>query len=207
MNISKSIWFELASRYSNNIQLIAQLWTEIEKNYSNKNRHYHNLSHLEYMLDKALYYEDNLNDLDTVLFSIFYHDIVYSSNRQDNEQSSAELAHDRLTKLGLSSEKITNCHNQILATKDHINSTDNDTNLFLDFDLAILGESPENYKDYSENIRKEYAIYPNVLYNKERKKVLLHFLEKKSIYHCKTFQVRYEQQARKNLKAELEKLK
>lgn len=205
MSTLKAIWLDLTSRYSNNHPLIAQLWEEIEKIYSNKKRHYHNLAHLECMLDKALKYRDSLYDLDTVLFSIFYHDIVYDTNRQDNEQQSANIAYDGLTKLGLPSEKITICYNQILATKYH-NKADNDTNYFLDFDIAILGESVENYKDYKEKIRKEYAIYPDFIYNKERKKVLLYFLEKENIYHTKTFQVRYEQQARANLITELEGL-
>lgn len=206
MNNLKSIWYELTSRYTDSEKLIAELWAEIKKNYSNKKRHYHNLKHLEYTLDKAYAYKDNLNDLDTVLFSLFYHDLIYNAKGQDNEQNSAEMARDRLTRLGVPSDKIVNCVYQIMATKDHKKSSDNDTNYVLDFDLAILGDSPENYLDYTQNIRKEYAIYPDFLYKKKRKKVLQHFLDKERIYNTAVFLENFEQQARANLKAELKGL-
>src|SRR5690606_34481974 len=99
---------------------------------------------------------------------------VYNITRQDNEQKSADIAEDRLAKLGVPADKISMCQNQIMVTKEHHDSTDNDTNYLLDFDLLILGDTPENYKDYTKKIRNEYSIYPDFLYKKGRKKVLQH---------------------------------
>ncbi len=206
MKSLKAIWKNLASGYTNNFEIIDALWTELEKSYTTKNRYYHNLNHLEYMLDKAFRYQEKLGDQDTVLFSIFYHDIVYDTKRRDNEQESADIAQDRLTKLSIPTDKIAKCQIQIIATKYHECKGDNDTKYLLDFDLAILGDTPENYENYTKKIRKEYSIFPDFLYKRGRKKVLQHFLNMNSIFKTPEFIEKYETQARKNLTTELQKL-
>jgi predicted metal-dependent HD superfamily phosphohydrolase len=202
----KTIWNKLASRYTDNIDLVDKLWNEIEKQYSKGKRHYHNLEHLKYMMEKAIKYKDSLNDLDTVMFAIFYHDIVYDTTRHDNEKKSADLAHDRLVKLGFPADKEVKCQGQIMATKEHKESEDNDTSYLLDFDLAILGDTPECYRNYAEMIRAEYSIYPNFLYKKGRQKVLQHILSQKRIFKTQAFYDHYEHQARANVRSELEGL-
>ena len=197
------IWNELTSRYTGNTSLVDELWTEIEKKYTTKNRHYHNLTHLEYMVEKSFEYKSRLTDYDLVLFSIFYHDIIYNTKRPDNEQKSADTAKERMTRLGVPTRKITHCQKQIQATKNHSHSSDNDTNYLLDFDLAILGESLDLYRTYSGNIRKEYSMFPDFLYNRGRKKVLQHFLSMDRIFKTDDFFDRYERQAKENLKTEL----
>lgn len=202
----RNIWNELTSRYTHNTELVNNLWMEIERKYSTKRRHYHNLSHVKYMIDRAIQHKEKLIDFDIVLFSIFYHDIVYNTMRQDNEQKSADIARDRLTKLGVPLDKSKACQNQIIATKDYKDNENNDTNYLLDFDLAILGDTAENYEIYRKNIRKEYSIYPDFLYKKGRKKVLEHFLDMDRIFKTNEFHESFESQARENLKKELQKL-
>ena len=199
----KKIWNELAAKYSDDETLVAGLWTEIEKAYTAKARYYHNLAHLEYMAERVIRYKGSLTDFDTVMFSIFYHDMVYNIRRQDNENRSADTARDRLTQLGVPTGKITTCQQQIIATKDHNDNADKDTNFLVDFDLAILGDTPEKYKYYTKQIRSEYSLYPDFLYNKGRKKVLQHFLKMDKIFKTDEFYSNYEQQARKNLTIEL----
>lgn len=55
-------------------------------------------------------------------------------------------------------EVINEVMNQIEATKEHKRSQDNDTNMLLDLDLAVLGDSSESYQKYANAIRKEYKI-------------------------------------------------
>lgn len=206
MDELKAIWNELASGFTKNDDLVKELWVEIEKSHTTTNRLYHNLSHLEYMMDRAIKYKDNLIDPYTVLFSIFYHDIVYDPKRKDNEERSACIARDRLKRLGVPTDKELKCHNQILATKDHNDNIDNDTKYFLDFDLAIMGDTPKNYQDYKKKIREEYSLYPDFLYRKGRKKALQNFLDMKRIFKTEVFYNNYEQQAKENIKAELREL-
>lgn len=206
MNGLKAHWIKLASVYSGDNSIIDELWLEIEKSHTSNGRYYHNLTHLQYMIDKALLFRENLSDLDTILFSIFYHDIVYNVEQHDNEQKSSEIAVNRMERLAVPTNKIVNCQRQIVATKEHKNSVDNDTNYLLDFDLAILGDTPENYMEYTHKIRKEYSIYPDFLYTQGRKKVLQHFLDMDNIFKTDIFRNNYEAQARENIRAELNKL-
>lgn len=97
------------------------------------------------------------------------------------------------------------CQALILATKKH-EPADYETNLFTDADLSILGSDPGTYNRYLKNIRKEYAMYPDILYDPGRKKVLLHFLNMDQIFKTKEFSGQLEAQARKNLEAELKML-
>ncbi|MFZ4476447.1 MAG: hypothetical protein ACOYPR_14720, partial [Saprospiraceae bacterium] len=108
--------------------------------------------------------------------------------------------------LGYPPARISRCKAQIIATKSHVESSEQDTNLFLDADLSILGQEFSIYKTYTQQIRKEYAMYPDLLYRPGRKKVLQHFLGMDSIFKTRYFQEKYEASARKNLQAELAQL-
>ncbi len=180
-----------------------ELYEELIKYYSSSKRHYHNLDHIGYLIELASKYSHHISDIDTFLFSIFYHDIIYKVTRKDNELKSAELAAERLRSIDYPEEKIKKCFDQIIATASHTTQTDNDTNFLLDFDLGVLGDSKEKYLEYSKNIRKEYAIYPDLLYNPARKKVLEHFLKMPRIYKTKEFVKEREKQARLNVENEL----
>lgn len=200
------IWNDLTSKTSTDKALNNSLWQEIERNYSGKNRHYHNLNHLEFLIALAIEQQSNLNDFDAMLYSIFYHDIIYKTKHKDNEAKSAALAEVQLAKLNVSKERIQRVSQYIMATKTHEFSTDSDTNYLLDFDLAILGTSPEKYATYTKQIRKEYAAYPDFLYKPGRKLVLEHFLGLDFIYKTTVFRTELEEAARTNLKNELDVL-
>lgn len=193
----------LFEKYSNNRDLFDVYWTEIEKAYSSKKRHYHNLIHVQNMIDELYEVKNNIEDFDAILFSIFYHDIIYKSTAKDNEEKSAEFARERLLKIKLSDDQLTKINNQIIATKNHRKSTDVDTNYLLDADLSILGKSWEEYEKYVSQIREEYTIYPDFLYKPGRKNVLIHFLEFKEIYKTTYFKKKYECQARINIEKEI----
>ncbi|MNL39457.1 hypothetical protein D3C87_1617380 [compost metagenome] len=111
-----------------------------------------------------------------------------------------------MKQIGVSNHVIDLCRKQILATKSHLESTDSDTNYFTDADLSILGQAWEMYAMYSQNVRKEYAIYSNSIYRAGRLKVLNHFLSKHCIYKTSYFHQKFEQQAQDNLKNEVVQL-
>ena len=181
------------------------MWSEVEKNYSRPDRHYHNLTHLNSMLTELNLYKDKFNNWDTIIFAIVYHDLVYNTLKSNNEERSAEMAIKRLTKIAFPEKEITFCAQLIHATKKH-EPGDQETNLFTDADLSILGADPETYKAYSKQIRLEYSIYPDLIYNPGRKKVLTHFLKMHKIYKTNDFSDRYEQNAKTNIQTELNSL-
>lgn len=202
----KQIFTAELSLLTEDATLIEIYWNEIEKHYSKTNHHYHNLSHLDNILLSLLPIKHVISDWQTIIFSIAYHDIIYNVMNNNNEEKSAEFARKRLSALSIPIHQVDKCCKQILATKGHDNSNDDDTNIFTDADISILGTDEENYKRYADFIRKEYKIYPDFLYNPGRIKVLKHFLEMKKIYKTDFFYSKYEDQARINIEYEIRQL-
>ena len=202
----KETFIELLTNYTNDYSLIIELWAEIEQNYSTPKRHYHTLSHLDSLLKQLLEVKDNIEIWETILFTLFYHDIIYNALKSDNEEQSARLAENRMKQINVPYQIIENCKSQILATKKHFENSNSDTNYFTDADLSVLGQDYETYKTYFQNVRKEYSIYPNIIYNSGRKKVLKHFLEMERIYKTEYFYGTFENQAKLNLQTEFEQL-
>lgn len=200
----KETFTNLLLRYTNNNSLIQKLWLEIEKSYTHKKRYYHSLQHLENMLQQLIEVKDKIQGWDIVLFALFYHDVVYNVLRSDNETKSAELAKERMRDISVPAGIIEACNKMILATAAHTQATDNDINYFTDSDLSVLGKDWATYVEYYQNIRKEYSVYPNLVYNPGRKKVLAHFLAMGSIYKTDSFYNKFELSARENMRKELE---
>ncbi|AMA48291.1 MULTISPECIES: HD domain-containing protein [Flavobacterium] len=199
MNI-RNLFIETLSSLNFNHLEINTRWELVDKNYSKKNRYYHNWIHIEAMTKNWLEYKNQLENPIEVLLGIYYHDVIYVSTRKDNELKSAQLIFKEFKK---SKEIDLNIiYNLILCTQTH-NATTNDEKWLVDFDLQILGKDWKIYKNYCEQIRKEYRIYPNFMYNPGRKKALLHFLDKEAIYQTEPFRTQYEKQARENIKREI----
>lgn len=202
MNL-KDLFFENSKNFSSDLILIEKFWLEIEEHYLQKSRKYHNLNHLEHIFRELDEVKNEINDFTLITFSVFYHDIIYKSTSKENEEKSAEFAVQRLQKLNLSESQLNRISNQILATKAHKKSSDQDTNSLTDADLSILGAERDIYQKYIENIRKEYSVYPDFLYKPGRKKALKHFLEFETIFKTEYFRNKYEEKARKNLEWEI----
>lgn len=180
---------------------INPLWQDLEKAYTAKSRHYHNLTHVEEMV--ALYenYYSDLQFPNEVLYAIFYHDYIYKVTRKDNEVKSAEHALSILpSKTTLNKQLV---FDMICATQLHQSNKNEDTNWLIDFDLKVLSKDWEEYRIYCNQIRKEYKIYPSILYKPGRKKALQHFLENSSIYQTEVFRNKHEAIARENIQKEI----
>lgn len=202
----KETYIQLLTNFTNDNSLINEFWTEIEQYYSDKKRLYHNLSHLQNLLLELLEVKHKIENQNTILFTLFYHDIIYNSLKSDNEEQSAELAEKRMKRINVPATIIENCKSQILATKNHRNNSDSDTNFFTDADLSILGKNETIYQTYSKNVRSEYLFYPTEIYNKGRIEVLEHLLNLNRIYKTEYFYSKYEVRARLNISNEIKNL-
>lgn len=183
---------------------IQKNWFDLEKAYSNKSRHYHNLTHIKDMILSFETYLDKFQKPNEILFSIFYHDYIYNSRKKDNELKSAQYA------LSVLPENISFdrqlVFDTICATQQHQHNAIEDINWLIDFDLKILARDWEDYQVYFEQIRKEYRIYPDLLYKPGRAKALKHFLENESIFQTDEFRNLYEEKARMNIQKEIKLL-
>ena len=200
MNL-KDNYAELLSKIGFGTNEIQQNWLDLEKAYSKKSRHYHNLTHIQDMMACYEKYSDQLEFPNEVLYAIFYHDYIYVSSKKDNELKSAEFAVKILPKeTTLNSELV---FDMICATQLHQHNAIEDTNWLIDFDLKILARDWDGYKTYFEQIRKEYRIYPDFLYKPGRAKALKHFLENEFIFQTDEFRNLYEEKARANIEKEI----
>jgi predicted metal-dependent HD superfamily phosphohydrolase len=203
----KNIFTTLLKNYTEDTSIINEHWTEIEKSYLNKKRFYHNLTHLENLYLQLSEVKGEIENWDCILFSLFYHDVIYNSLKSDNEERSAVLAECRMKEVSVPQDLIDLRKKQILATKYHVKATEKDTNYFTDADLSIIGQPFEVYQEYFKAVRKEYSIFPDVVYKPGRKKVLNHFLAMERIFKTDFFYQKFEGQAKENLQMELSLLK
>jgi predicted metal-dependent HD superfamily phosphohydrolase len=180
---------------------INSLWMELEKAYSAASRQYHNVTHLKEMIALFDIHHTRLQQPTEILYSIFYHDIVYKTTRKDNELKSAELALANLPQDAKLDKQLV--FDAICATQLHQHNTNEDINYLIDFDLKILSKPWDEYLLYCQQIRKEYKIYPNILYKPGRKKALQHFLEQEFVYNTALFRELYDAVAKENLSNEI----
>ena len=192
------------SNYTSSSQL-GSLWNQLAKAYGTPFRKYHNLNHLEEIFSYYDHYHHLIQNKETVVLAIFYHDFVYEVWKKNNEEESAKKAIELLQSINFPSVLLQSIEDLIICTKNHTGLS-SDQNFMIDFDLAILGQSESVYKNYTQQIRKEYKIVPDLMYRKGRKKVLQYFLNKENIYQTDIFQSKYESQARINLHKELQEL-
>jgi predicted metal-dependent HD superfamily phosphohydrolase len=184
---------------------------ELVRAYSASDRHYHNLAHIEAMLDLMRWHRGALSDPTSVEAAIWFHDAVYDTRRNDNEEKSAELAAERLAG-SLSPDCIDRVARMIRATASHRvpegfdDAARRDCALFLDMDLAILGGAPDEFAAYEAAVRREYGWVPEALWIEGRRKVLQGFLARSAIYASPRFHLRLETAARENLTRSLEQL-
>lgn len=137
--------------------------------------------------------------------AIWFHDAIYDTHAGDNEERSAQLLEASLTGAGVAAEVVARSAAHVRATKDH--ATDSaDGHLLVDIDLSILGESPELFARFEEEIRREYAWVDAAVYVAGRAAVLRRFVDRPFIYGTTLFRARYETKARANVAASLRAL-
>ena len=138
-----------------------------------------------------------------VSLAVWFHDIIYSPQNQDNEAQSAAIARSLLASfndVGLLDEVA----RLILLTQTHqTEPSDENGRLLLDADLAILGSPRAVYQQYAQAIRREYAHVPDELYTRGRTAVLSQFQQTPQIFQTAYGQTNWEQAARGNLQWEL----
>ena len=200
----KNQWDDLLSGYTTDQTIKNTLFQLLKEKYSEQSRFYHNLSHIKTLLNLLESFDYKIRDRHAITFSIWFHDIIYNTKRNDNEEESARLASETLGKLQVNMETIEFVRDMILATKGHSGrNLAEDGKLFLDMDLAILGMKEETYKKYTKAIREEYYWVPELVYRSSRGNILKGFMDRERIYFTDEMKERFERQARKNIDQEI----
>lgn len=137
--------------------------------------------------------------------ALWFHDAVYDTHAHDNEERSAVMMEEALGGAGVAPDVIARIGAHVRATKAHVPDSP-DGQLVIDVDLSILGESPEVFARFEDEVRREYGWVDEAAYVAGRSAVLRGFAARPAIYGTSLFRDRYEARARANIAASLARL-
>jgi predicted metal-dependent HD superfamily phosphohydrolase len=150
-------------------------------------------------------------DAVSVELAVFFHDWMYEPQGSANEAESVLEFVKFADDAGLGDDMRARVVGMVEATVGHAvgdveAEKKGDMQLFLDFDLEVLGRSWAEYEVYAGQIRKEYQCYDDEEYTAGRIKVLKGFLERERVYFSEWFHREKAEIARTNLLREIELL-
>lgn len=184
-------------------------WNRLGNLYGAPERHYHTLRHIGHMLQQLDQYRHAIpleRGCESALgLAAIFHDAVYDSRSQSNEEDSAIMAQAFLSEAKASSAIIDVIGRLILCTRKHTldHSIEAISGLFLDCDLSILAAPPDEYDLYAKQIRLEYNQYDDQEYRAGRARVLESFVSRPKIFFTPQIAHQLEAHARSNLHREL----
>lgn len=202
-------WKEILEKLFSEYSLPGEHLVRFEQAYSESHRRYHTLKHIEHLLwQLELACEDRRNEPGVIapsnelLFAALYHDVVYDTNRSDNEEASAQEI-GRILATCAAPPEIARIQEMIRATKHNgdFENADEETKLLLDADMSILGGTKESYEEYVGNVRFEYKQVTDELWKYHRVRFLIGCLKSPRIYYSAYFS-KLEKQARQNIAEE-----
>jgi predicted metal-dependent HD superfamily phosphohydrolase len=200
-------WQRLLLPFGTPDPAITAALADLTARYSEPSRHYHNLTHLQEVLSVISSFAGAEAHTTAVGLAAWFHDAVYDSRANDNEERSADLAEAVLIPLGLPPDLVANVRRLVMLTKTHRAAADDrEGHLLLDADLAILGAEEGRYDDYARAIHREYAWVAEDAYCEGRCRVLEGFLKRPRIYLTDALLCSHEERARHNLRRELDLL-
>jgi predicted metal-dependent HD superfamily phosphohydrolase len=148
----------------------------------------------------------------------FFHDVEYNvkkpsdvTNVISDEELSAMYANNALKQIGFDDDFINDVSNLILLTQLHkVNNSINIDpllqSIFIDADMAILGEEPFLYTQYSDAIREEYKNINPETFILGRKNFLSKINKHKTIFLTEYMNELYNDQAHSNIENEIKDL-
>ncbi|GMR35234.1 hypothetical protein PMAYCL1PPCAC_05429, partial [Pristionchus mayeri] len=179
---------------------------------AHKNRRFSGVKHLERMFAEFDKHKDCLKDRYAFAFAIFFKNIVYNTMKSNNPEMSAALLRQ------FSQETTFDQENRVAELIIESGKGSSDVNLqegaygeddlhyLIDFDLAFLGDTPENFVEHEMAMRSEFYHLSDVEYAMQRLKTFRFFVQIPNIYATKALRDQYEAKARANIATEIEVL-
>ncbi len=175
------------------------LFGQIVQAYGGPDRHYHDLRHIAECLRTFDDVRNGSEDPAALELALWWHDFVYDTRAQDNEERSADFAARALADAGADAAVVANVRELILATRHDRAPHTPDQALIRDIDVAVLGSAPATFDVYEAAVRREYAWVPEAIFWSKRAEILRGFLARPHLYQTDHFRSRLEAQARANL--------
>lgn len=182
---------------------LRRLYGDVLGRYSEPHRHYHTYQHLAECFEKVQDIVTLAEHPAEVNVGLWFHDVIYDTQRHDNEERSADWARSAARELGASAESAQRIYDLIMFTRHAAEPVGIDAQVLVDADLSILGAQPARFQEYEAQVRSEYAWVPDAMFRPARAKILKEFLGRPHLYCTAHFRDRYEAQARRNLQHSL----
>ncbi|SEF28851.1 N-methyl-D-aspartate receptor NMDAR2C subunit [Variovorax sp. NFACC27] len=175
------------------------LCDELQRRYTEPQRHYHTMQHLGECLawferEKALAERPG-----EVALALWFHDAIYDVHAHDNEARSADWARRALLDADVDTAAADRVHALVMATRHDAVPQGRDAELLIDIDLSILGAERARFDEYERQVQAEYAFVPDEVRLPRRRAILQRFLDRKAIYATPRIHAQLEARARANL--------
>ena len=186
------------------------LGADLRARWTEPHRHYHDLRHLEAILqDLDLLRLDGADVTHAILLAAWFHDAVHDGRTPQDEEASADLARAELGRAAWSGLLPAGMPDEVArlvrVTADH-RAADRAAAILCDADLAILGAPEDRYLAYAADVRREYSHVSDADFARGRSRVLSSIMSAERIYATDVGHARWEQRARANVSAELDRL-
>jgi predicted metal-dependent HD superfamily phosphohydrolase len=201
-------WEAVLRPFITDKKLIEALFADLVKRYTEDGRTYHNLRHIQNVLNIVDDLKELVQDETAVQLAAWFHDVVYEMQPPaagpTNEERSADYAAQVLQPLSIPESTIALIKQLIQSTQlGYPVPDDSNFHVLLDADLAILAADCDEYNRYAWAIRQEFAFVPEAEYRIGRRQVLTSLLERDRIFMTEPMYNRHEQAARCNIQREI----
>ncbi|MCD4656590.1 MAG: hypothetical protein K8S87_03500, partial [Planctomycetes bacterium] len=207
IKVLKKRWFKVfGSLGTFDAGRVRMFFDELIVHYTKECRAYHNIRHLKKCFEEFDSVREMISNQDIVELSIFFHDVIYIPESQENESQSAEYLKHVLRELYFNDEFIEKAMSYIMYTKHDKMPEDADGKMLVDIDLSVFASDVDEFAEYEKSIREEYQDFDDKRYLTGRIRVIEKFLNRENVYYSKHFRQKYEKHARRNLSRLLEQL-
>jgi len=198
-------WRALLTRHSASPDTAA-VGAALLARWSEPHRRYHDVVHLQGVLDAVDDLAGFADDPDAVRLAAWYHDAVYAGS-PDDEENSALLAESDLSALGLPSELVAEVARLVRLTVEHDPApSDRNGQVLSDADLAVLALAPDEYRSNTAKVRAEYGHVSDDDFRAGRARIIESLLAAPALYRTPDGRRLWEDAARRNLTSELRTL-
>jgi len=177
----------------------AAIHQQLVDSYSEPQRVYHTLNHIEHCLTHFDRISAQLQNPVAVELAIWFHDVIYVPGGADNEQLSADLFME-LTQDCFDDSLRNTVYQHIMATlHDGSQIDNNDTKFMVDIDLSSFALPWPEFSRDSNNLRKEMSSLSDEDFYRKQFVFQQNLINQPRFFKSDYFYENYEDQARQNL--------
>lgn len=184
----------------------ADVYEEVHGYYSEPGRHYHTPKHIDHCLAQFDLASTEMEDPDAVEMAIWFHDLVFEPNADDNEIRSARRFLE-LAKDSMDDAFKTRVYDLIMTTAPPRMPKTIDQKFMLDIDLSSFGLPWDDMLRDSIAVRQESGQLSDAQFFPGQRAFLESLVKREHFYFTDFFRSRIEDTARSNIERYLRNLR